>query len=61
MAYYGYVAQGDTDNASDCRVAYNKLAAKYGSSNSKSSHKFPNNDTRPAENHLRGAGFILCN
>lgn len=26
----GYVAQGDTSNAADCRVAYNKLSAQYG-------------------------------
>ena len=29
----GYVAQGDTNNAADCRVAFNRLKTKLGTSN----------------------------
>ena len=40
----GYVAQGDTSNAADCRVAYNKLSAQYGAAYIQPI--FPNHITR---------------
>lgn len=33
MPYYGGVCQGDTNSASDCKAAYDALAAVYGASN----------------------------
>lgn len=33
MAYRAAIGQGDTDNAADCRAAYNHLSSKYGASN----------------------------
>jgi len=33
MAYKALICQGDTDSASDCRVAYSKLSSKYGTGN----------------------------
>lgn len=33
MPYYGGVCQGDTNDAMDCKAAYDALVAVYGSSN----------------------------
>lgn len=59
MAYYGAVGQGDTDNAADCRVAYNKLKAKYGSSNVLIAG-FNNNSDVPLTNRANQSNFIAA-
>lgn len=57
MAYYGFVAQGDTSSASDCRVAYNELSSKYNSANVQIAGFSTSIDT-PLSNHANQSNFI---
>lgn len=57
MAYYGFVAQGDTSSASDCRVAYNELSSKYNSANVQIAGFSTSSDT-PLSNRANQSNFI---